>query len=114
MTGTTTARKTRCGNLMQASRRRCRSGTASTRRSKSTKTGWRTNCRPSSATRAAGSTATASKTNRKGSLGIDVNYRKQSLKDIYTIYCHVDILCARNLPALDDNGLCDPCWTIKV
>ena len=58
--------------------------------------------------------ATASKTNRKGSLGIDVNYRKQSLKDIYTIYCHVDILCARNLPALDDNGLCDPCWTIKV
>jgi hypothetical protein len=54
------------------------------------------------------------KTDKKASLGYEVSYKRKDADDMYTIYCHVDILCARNLPAMDDNGLADPVWTLEV
>jgi len=32
----------------------------------------------------------------------------------YLLYCHVDVLCARNLVATDPNGLSDPVFSIQV
>ena len=30
------------------------------------------------------------------------------------VYCHVDLLAARELPAMDDDGLVDPSYSIQV
>lgn len=30
------------------------------------------------------------------------------------VYCHVDLLAARELPAMDDDGLVDPSYSIEV
>jgi len=30
------------------------------------------------------------------------------------IYCHIDVLAARDLPAMDDDGLSNPCYKIQV
>ena len=30
------------------------------------------------------------------------------------VYCHIDILCARALPAADDDNLADPCYELRV
>eukprot|EP00913_Durusdinium_trenchii_P020741 g19481.t1 len=30
------------------------------------------------------------------------------------VYCHVDLLAARGLPACDEDGLADPCYEVRV
>jgi hypothetical protein len=54
------------------------------------------------------------KAHRYGSLGDEVEYKREDSLNTYDVYCHCDVLGARNLPALDDNGLCEPCWKISV
>eukprot|EP00397_Hematodinium_sp_SG-2012_P000120 GEMP01000120.1.p1 GENE.GEMP01000120.1~~GEMP01000120.1.p1 ORF type:complete len:2655 (+),score=533.33 GEMP01000120.1:60-8024(+) len=51
---------------------------------------------------------------RIGSPGNLVTPCYVSMGDVYTLYCHVDILAAKNLPAMDEDGLSDPCWRILV
>lgn len=31
-----------------------------------------------------------------------------------TLYCHIDVLAARTLKATDEDGLCDPCYTVRI
>ncbi|CAD7959106.1 unnamed protein product [Amoebophrya sp. A25] len=51
---------------------------------------------------------------RVGSLGTAVKFKRKASSDMYVVYCHVDVLCARDLPAMDENGLCDPTWIVQV
>lgn len=51
---------------------------------------------------------------RIGSLGSEVSYKRIERADVYTVYAHVDVLCGRHFPAMDENGLCDPVFTIEV
>jgi len=52
---------------------------------------------------------------RIGSPGTMVIPRySDSVIEEYKIYCHIDVLVAKNLPSMDDDGLTDPCWRIQV
>eukprot|EP00434_Breviolum_minutum_P016542 symbB.v1.2.014582.t1/scaffold1069.1/size140053/6 len=46
--------------------------------------------------------------------GEDVRYEVQVPAQRKTVYCHVDLLAARELPAMDDDGLVDPSYSIEV
>merc|ERR1719247_2806722 len=38
----------------------------------------------------------------------------QKEEDMEKAYAHIDVICARSLKATDDDGLCDPTYTIQV
>ena len=51
---------------------------------------------------------------KAGSLGAEVAFKRENPGDIFTVYAHIDVLCGVNFPAMDENGLCDPVWTLEV
>eukprot|EP00931_Biecheleriopsis_adriatica_P037995 TRINITY_DN21795_c0_g1_i1.p1 TRINITY_DN21795_c0_g1~~TRINITY_DN21795_c0_g1_i1.p1 ORF type:complete len:2548 (+),score=544.12 TRINITY_DN21795_c0_g1_i1:683-7645(+) len=48
------------------------------------------------------------------SYGEDVDFEEQRPDRQTTVYCHLDVLAARELPAMDDDGLIDPSYQIEV
>eukprot|EP00392_Amoebophrya_sp_AT5.2_P014761 g14922.t1 len=50
----------------------------------------------------------------EGSFGCEVKYKRKALSDMYTVYCHVDVLCGRNFPAMDANDGGSECLPTSV
>ncbi|CAE8601380.1 unnamed protein product, partial [Polarella glacialis] len=48
----------------------------------------------------------------RGFTGQDVRW--EPMKELKQVYCHVDVLAARELPAMDEDGLLDPCYRIAM
>ena len=49
-----------------------------------------------------------------GSPGEVVRYREKQPSIVKTVYCHIDVLCARSLHPMDEDGLADPCYAIRL
>eukprot|EP00928_Gymnodinium_smaydae_P062958 TRINITY_DN4667_c0_g2_i1.p1 TRINITY_DN4667_c0_g2~~TRINITY_DN4667_c0_g2_i1.p1 ORF type:complete len:2436 (-),score=509.81 TRINITY_DN4667_c0_g2_i1:272-7579(-) len=50
----------------------------------------------------------------RGSLGAKSDAGKRNKDKVHTVYCHMDVLAARNLLPLDEDGLLDPCFAVRV
>ncbi|CAK9066164.1 unnamed protein product [Durusdinium trenchii] len=50
----------------------------------------------------------------EASSGEEVRFEVQKKELMKTVFCHVDLLAARELPAMDDDGLVDPSYSIEV
>jgi len=49
-----------------------------------------------------------------GSPGENVESTNKGDTKMRTAYCHLDVLTARSLPCMDPDGLCDPCFTVRL
>ena len=50
----------------------------------------------------------------RASRGTEVSVDRADPDSVRTVWCHLDVLAARDIPSTDPDGLCDPCYQVNV